>query len=195
MSLPATKRQIAELLPEQGCWDEEAYLGLTDGTNRLVELVDGRLEMLPPPTERHQLVLGSLLDRFRAAAPGGIVLFAPFRIRIAPGHIREPDLVVLFDRDDPRREDRHWHGADVVVEVVSPSNRKHDVVTKHREYARAGIAEYWIVDPEREEIVVLYLESGAGRYDEHGRFGPGDAATSHLIPGLRIDVSELFDTV
>lgn len=111
MSIQTTKRQIAELLPDQGVWDEEAYLWLSERTKRLVELADGRIEMLPTPSERHQDISAALFDLLRATVPLGKVYYAPLRLRLASDLIREPDLLMVLNRDDPRRENRYWHGA------------------------------------------------------------------------------------
>jgi Uma2 family endonuclease len=83
-------------------------------------------------------------------------------------------------------------GADLVVEVVSPGEevRERDLETKRREYAKAKIAEYWIVDPETRIIDVLTL---AGKtYKTHGRFTGDEAATSKLLKGFAVVVSEVF---
>lgn len=179
-------------LPRQGKWSDEDYLWLTDETNRLVEFTDGFVEALPMPTSTHQTVLAYLFDCFREhVKPRGTVLFAALRVRIRQGKFREPDLLVLQDRDDPRFQDRFWLGADLVVEVVSPKGRRRDFVQKPLDYAEAGIPEYWIVDPRDQTITVLTLDGDA--YTEHGVFARGGTATSPLLQGLEIDVGAVFD--
>src|SRR5438445_4425122 len=87
---------VATLFPLQGEWTEEEYLSLE--TNRLVELSNGCLEFLPMPTVFHQLIvkyLFQVLDSFVKAQSVGEVLFAPLRVRLWPGKMREPDLVYL----------------------------------------------------------------------------------------------------
>ena len=63
-------------------------------------------------------------------------------MRVRAGTFREPDLLLLRDRSDPRRQDRFWRGADLVVEVISPDDPDRDLVDKRSDYAEAGIAEY-----------------------------------------------------
>ena len=180
-------------LPRQGKWSDEDYLWLTDETNRLVEFTDGFVEALPMPTSTHQAVLSFLNDCFKehVVRLGGLVLFSALRVRVRQGKFREPDLLVLQDRNDPRFQDRFWLGADLVVEVVSPKGRRRDFVQKPLDYAEAGIPEYWIVDPRDETITVLTLDGDA--YAEHGVFERGGAATSPLLQGLEIDVGAVFD--
>jgi Uma2 family endonuclease len=80
-----------------------------------------------------------------------------------------------------------------VLEVVSPDDPQHDLVRKRREYARAGIPEYWIVNPAAEQIIVLRLEGTT--YVEHGVFPRGAQATSALLEGFTVAVAEVLDAV
>lgn len=80
--------------------------------------------------------------------------------------------------------------ADLVIEVVSDKNRPHDIETKRIEYARAGIPEYWIIDPKKETITVLVLKSKQRTYVEFGTFRKGQQAASKLLRGFAIDVTE-----
>ena len=73
-------------------------------------------------------------------------------MRIRDGKFREPDLAALLDRADPRNQDRFWLGADLALEVVSPDDPDRDFVAKRADYAEAGIAEYWIVDPKARRL-------------------------------------------
>ena len=180
-------------LPPQGAWNDGGYLWLTNQCNRLIEFTDGWLEELPMPTHTHQAILLFLYDIFRAFvhSRGGVVIVAPLRMRVRPGKFREPDLLLLRDRDDPRCQDRYWQGADLVIEVISPDNPDRDLVQKRADYAEANIPEYWIADPRHETILVLELADGA--YREVGRYQRGDVAPSPLLDGLRVDVGAAFD--
>jgi Uma2 family endonuclease len=186
------REAVLALLPDQGQVSEEDYLWLTGHTTRLLEFTDGYVEVLPVPTNTHQ---GIVLFLVRALLPyldarGGILRFAPLRLRLRPGKFREPDLMLLLDADDPRVEDRYWHGADLVLEVVGPDRPERDLVEKWRDYAEAGIPEYWIVNPQDRSITVLAL--GTGAYVEHGRFAPGARATSALLANFSVAVDDVF---
>ncbi len=137
-----------DLWPLQGLWTEEQYLRLTDHTRRLIEFTDGVIEVLPPATDRHQVLLAFLYEHLVAfiRPRGGTVRVAPLRLRIRAGKHREPDILLVRDAQDPRRQNRFWLGADLVVEVVSPDNPERDTRDKRADYAEAGIPEYWIVD-------------------------------------------------
>ena len=182
-------------LPPQGAWSDDAYLWLTEHSRPLLEFTDGWLEELPPPTATHQAVLLFLYDLFRAYLRdlGGVVMVAPLRLRIREGKFREPDLLLLRNRKDARYEDRYWLGADVVAEVVSSDDPDRDRVQKRADYAEAGVAEYWIVDPSGETVVVLELAGGT--YHELGTYRRGDSAPSRLLGGFAMEVCTVFDAL
>ena len=187
--------EVALLFPRQGEWTEEAYLALD--TNRLVELSNGCLEVLPVPTIAHQWLAGVLfkrLDAFVSAQAMGHAFFAPLPVRLGSDHYREPDVVYLSTAR-LKRHKKYPQGADLVMEIVSPGdeNRRRDLQIKRKEYAAAGIAEYWIVDPEAGTITVLALKGKT--YRKHGSFGIGEIATSVLLPGFSVEVAPLFGAV
>ncbi len=191
-SQDALNALVCDSMPPQGCWSDEQYLWLTDRSRRRIEFTDGRVEELPMPTDTHQAVLLFLTRLFDAYLdPRGIVLFSGLRMRVREGKFREPDLLLLRDRSDPRRQDRFWLGADLVVEVVSSDDPARDPVIKRSDYAEAGVAEYWIVDPRSETVTVLTLAEGA--YAERGVFSRGDMAVSTLLDGFALDVAVMFD--
>lgn len=183
--------EMARFFPNQGDWTVQEYLRLN--TNRLVEFTDGILEFLPMPTEAHQFILLFLVDvlrRFVARKRLGTVLPSPLRVRLDPRRFREPDLAFMSNENVARRHNKYWEGADLVMEIVSPDDPKRDRVRKRREYAAAGIGEYWIIDPQRRQVTVLALRGKA--YEEHGVFDPGQTATSVLLKGFRVSVRAVF---
>jgi Uma2 family endonuclease len=187
------KETLTRLLPAQGCWSEEEYLVLTDSSNHLVEFSDGCLEVLPMPTERHQLILQFMFLAFLTFVKprGGQVHFFGLRVRIRRGKYREPDLLLLLKADDPRRQNRYWLGAGLALEVVSEDKPERDLVDKRFDYAEGHIPEYWIVNPLTETITVHRLEGDA--YVEAGVYGRGRSATSVLLPNFAVDVNAVFD--
>ncbi len=186
--------EMAHFFPCQGDWTEEGYLALE--TNHFVEFDNGYLEFRPMPTKTHQrivLFLYRLLWAFiETHHLDSELLTAPLPVRLWPQKYREPDLIYLSPTHPARHEGKYPSGADLVVEVVSGSgqDRQRDLVTKREEYAAAGIPEYWIVDPQEEQIIVLTL---AGKtYQEHGIFTPGQEATSVLLAGFSVAVTAVF---
>ena len=100
-------------------------------------------------------------------------------------------MLAVKSATDPRRRNRFWTGADLVMEIVSKDNPERDLVEKPEDYAEAKIPEYWIVNPLDETITVLRLEGAA--YLEHGVFGRGQQATSALLPGFAVNVDDVFN--
>ncbi len=193
---PLSKRgepswEVAYCFPKQGDWTEADYLSF-ETSNFPVELVDGCLEFLPMPTRSHQRLLRFLLGLLEPVVKRsalGEILFAPCPIRLTPGLLREPDLFVVrpSNIDPPDATDVLW-----VLEIVSPGakNRERDLVDKRRDYARAKVREYWIVDPDERQVTVLCLKGKS--YRVHGEFSPESTATSVLLPDFAVDVAELF---
>lgn len=97
----------------------------------------------------------------------------------------------MRDANDPRRQNRYWLGADLVVEIISPDDPERDTRDKRADYAEVAIPEYWIVNPEDETISVLWLEGDA--YREHSVFQRGEMATSVLLDSFSMPVDEVLD--
>jgi Uma2 family endonuclease len=189
--------EVAYLFPPQGCWTEEDFLDLDQyrSVHPLLELSNGCLDVLPMPTQIHQLIVIYLFEGLKAFtkvhAPG-MVLIEGMRVRLKKGRYREPDVLYMKAEHSSRRHEKYWEGADLLVEVISKDrkDRKRDLVTKPKEYAQAGIPEYWIIDVEERRVRVLALEGKS--YRLHGDFAPGTTASSVLLPGFELAVDTIL---
>lgn len=143
-------------------WTLEELHSLPDDGNKY-ELVRGALFVTPSPTYRHETVaarLSGILIPFVLHHGLGLV-YHPRTVLRFQGSEVEPDLMV---RASPRSNEETWDDAPVpilIVEILSPSTRGRDQVQKRNLYMDAGVAEYWMVDPERRVITVV----GKGRED------------------------------
>jgi len=182
---------MALLYPDQGGWTVEEYLDLDIG--RHVEFSNGNLEFLPMPNEEHQAILYFLVHAFKLYVSefGGRAHMAPLPMMLWKEKFREPDVLFMKEENLNRCKGKYWHRADLVVEIVSKSNKGHDLQTKRAEYAKARISEYWIVDPQKETITVLALKKNS--YAVHGEFKKGQKATSKLLPGFSLDVKAALE--
>lgn len=186
--------EVTLFFPRQGDWTEDDYLSL--GTNWMVEFSEGILEVLPMPTIAHQMMVAWLYSHLKtyvdAHGMPGRVLFAPLPMRLWAGKYREPDIVYLNPQQltEPLGQPR---GAEFVAEVVSEGtdNRRRDLEVKPQEYAAAGIAEYWIVDPLQEQLSVLVLDGST--YRQHGVFERGQMASSVLFSELSLSVNDILN--
>jgi Uma2 family endonuclease len=155
------------------------------------EWVDGEVIVLMSGSRPHQLIVKFLLyvlETFCRVTGAGEVLTAPFQVKLWPGGPgREPDvLVVTAEHRDRLLRTRVDGPADVAVEVVSPESVERDRVDKFCEYARAGVREYWLLDPD--ERVADFYQLGAD--GEYARVPVDDGVfRSEVLPGfwLRVD--------
>ena len=137
-------------------WTLEELHSLPDDGNKY-ELVRGELFVTPPPTDEHETILARLsmlLGPFVAANGLGFV-YHPRAVLRFQGSEVEPDLMVRQPQPEPGRD---WDVAPIpslVVEVLSGSTRRRDRQEKKDLYMDAGVAEYWIIDPERRTITVV----------------------------------------
>jgi Uma2 family endonuclease len=185
--------EMATFYPRQGQWTVDDYLAIE--TNRLIEYDHGVLEFLTMPTRTHQQIVWYLIQLLKSVVvpSGGEAFFAPIRMRIAEEIVREPDLMAFLRKDDPRAADKYFTGADLLMEVVSEGaeDRKRDYIDKRKEYEAAGITEYWIVDPHERKVTILALRDG--KYVEHSVVKDGQTAQSALLPGMKTEVSNIFN--
>ncbi|TEU15100.1 MAG: Uma2 family endonuclease [Anaerolineales bacterium] len=159
------------------------------------EWVDGKVVMVSPAATKHQLITGLLLQIMNIYAETrnlGQVLSAPFLMHLpdVPSG-REPDLLFVAHAHLDRLKETYLDGpADLVVEIVSPESRARDRGEKFYEYEAAGVGEYWLIDPDRQQAE-FYRLSADGRY----RLFTADAEGiyhSEVLPGLWLRVEWLW---
>jgi Uma2 family endonuclease len=158
------------------------------------EILDGDHVVSPSPSRRHQACHAALFGHLwlhLQTTRSGVVLSAPFDVVLSEFDIVQPDLLYLANERRDLLTESHLAGApDLVVEIVSESTRKRDVLVKRHLYTNAGVAEYWLVDPELE---TLTLFRGIGRLDRVAELGRGDTLETPLLPGFRLALDRLFD--
>ena len=159
------------------------------------ELIEGEpYAMSPAPTTTHQSVSGNLhrqLSNFLHGKPCK-VFHAPFDVRLNAHDnddtVVQPDLTVICNRS--KLNDRGCKGApDLVIEITSPSTARHDRVVKFNQYLKAGVLEYWIIDPDTKTLQVCVLENG--RYFTTV-YADTDTAPVKVLNGCTINLSDVF---
>lgn len=174
---------------------------LTWGEDERIELVNGEAVMMAPPSTAHQLISMELARQLANYLEGKKcrAIPAPFAVRLfekdgdAPQDVDtmvEPDISVICD---PDKLDKHGcKGApDMIVEILSPSTQRHDQLVKLGLYQRAGVQEYWIVDPENKTVRVMLLDGG-GAFQIHEIYSREDVAKVNVLDGCYIDLSKVF---
>ncbi|MBN1421609.1 MAG: Uma2 family endonuclease [Planctomycetes bacterium] len=172
-------------------WTYDEYCRLPDDGKRY-EVLDGELCMAPAPTTRHQEQVGNLhliLGGYARATGRGSVFVSPIDVVLSPHHVLQPDLIFIAAERSAIIGDACITGPpDIVVEILSESTRRRDLVVKKEFYARFGVREYWIVDPAERRIRRLVLEGGTFA----ARGEAGAASSSDLLPDLSIAVDEIL---
>lgn len=157
-------------------WDEYEALG----ENVRAEYIDGLATVSPSPTLVHQKICHNLVEAIRRVLPPGVDVIGGWSWRVGDDEY-VPDVMVFDPPSDPRRLTSTPH---LVVEVLS-SDRAVDQIRKFHKYAAAGLAEYWIVDPEG-PVVVCY-RSKDGVFSEISRHAAGSVAEIE-VAGVRLDL-------
>jgi Uma2 family endonuclease len=172
-------------------WTYADYCRIPDDGRRH-EIIDGRHFVNPAPGPYHQTVLARLLYelmRLVEKTGRGRVLTSPLDVHLGPGTIVQPDIVVMRPRTVSIIGPKKLTGVpDLLVEVLSPSNRRYDRRTKRDRYERAGVREYWIVDPERHIIDQLVMRRGSYR----DALVAADQITLRILRGIVIDLHEVW---
>ena len=161
------------------------------------ELIDGEHLVSPSPGRRHQAIsmnLARLIASFLHAQRLGRVYAAPFDVLFSPRDVVEPDLLYVSAEREAVVGEANVQGApDLAIEILSPSSRRVDELRKRDLYERAGVTEYWIVDPEAEAVKVFRRGEGEG-YGRPLLLGRhlDDVLTTPLLPGLELPLAEIF---
>ena len=139
----------------------EDYLKLPE--DERVELIDGVIYDMAAPTDKHQMLSGEIFARFRDHIRKNkgkcITIMAPLDVQLDCDDktMVQPDVVIVCDRDK-FKEGRVFGAPDLVVEVLSESTRKKDIVIKGAKYRNAGVKEFWLVDPKKKRVHVYRYE-------------------------------------
>ena len=185
--------EILDLFPLQGKWTEEDYFKLPE-TNRIIELSEGRIIITPALTTQHQMILSNiflLIGNYVSSKNLGKVVTSPADVRLWEGTIRQPDIVFMSNEHRDRITERYFGVPDLVMEILSESTAREDRAKKFYEYAKAGVLEYWMIDPEAKTVEVYFLRSGS--YIPFGKWRMGEVARSSLLEGFAVNVSDIIN--
>ena len=156
-----------------------------------LELIKGVLYMTPPPDHPHNRAAANLddilRDEIKRCGYRGTVYIPRAALWIDDDTYLEPDLMYISTALEAEMAPRHWTRADIVVEVISPSNATYDRKTKSDTYRAMKVCELWLVDNERKEVEVRSFEAG-----KSATYKVGDTLRSEVLPEIRIPVSDLF---
>jgi len=169
------------------------YKSLPESETRRYELMEGELIMVPSPNEYHQRVSGRLEFILRAFVEGknlGRVYYAPLDVHLGEDVVQPDILFISRERFSIITEEEIQGAPDLVIEILSPATAERDQTYKKTLYARHGVKEYWIVDPEEKTITVMTL--GKAGFESSGTYKKSDVLKSSIFSGLTINLSEVF---
>ena len=159
------------------------------------ELIDGVPYVMAGPNRKHQKILGRLHLLFGNFLKGKTceVYLSPFDVRLnsetLDDTVVQPDLMIICDQSI--LTDACCKGVpDMVIEILSPSTANYDKNLKFKTYLRAGIREYWIVDPKEETLAVNILKDG--NYITHA-YSNEEIVPVHVLDGFKISLPEVFE--
>ena len=166
------------------------------------ELIDGVLyHMAAAPNRKHQTASGNLFFLFSSQVRPrrlGMVFVAPFAVMLPDESTVEPDLLFVSAARRDIVTERACEGPpDLAVEILSPSNTRHDLETKRELYARHSVPMYLIVDVDAESVRALsepIIDGLHGAYTQEVVYHVGDIVDIAVIPGLRLEVSDIFES-
>jgi Uma2 family endonuclease len=168
------------------------YMALPDEPR--MELFDGELFMSPSPNDRHQIAvlnLGTALRRFVKDRGLGEVFVAPFDCILSDDVVVQPDVLFVTTASLGRIRERLHGPPDLAIEVLSRGHAERDRIVKRDLYARHGVREFWIVDPDAHTIEVMTQEGAGWKFA--GLFSGDEPVRSPLLPGLDLRTAAAFE--
>jgi len=162
-----------------------------DGKRR--EIVDGELLVTPSPNLRHQRISRHVefaLLEYLKDHPIGELLYAPIDVILSDFDVLQPDLVFVLNEHRGVLKDWVRGAPDLVVEILSSTTAANDRGPKMKTYARFGVPECWLVDPDQRAVEIYRLVRGG--YRLYRRFRGQETLSSPLLPDFALAVGPIF---
>jgi Uma2 family endonuclease len=175
----------------------DEFFKIREESELFLEYIDGLVYMSPSPSTKHQRLSGRLYLKLGNFLQGKTceVIPAPFDIelkseRMEGTRVVIPDLSVICEKSG-FTEARYIGVPNLIVEILSPSNQSHDLVTKLNLYMSYGVAEYWIVNPMLNAVTVYSLND-QNMYEQHDMKAETGVVTSKFLEGFSVDLKDIF---
>lgn len=172
------------------------YKNLPESETKRYELLGGELIMVPSPTTYHQAIsrnLEYILLEFVQKHNLGFIYNAPCDVVLSDEDVVQPDIFFISKERSHIITEENISGApDLVIEILSPATADRDRTYKRTLYARYGVQEYWIVDPDKKEVEVMTLRERG--FETVAIYKKEDVLKSKLLKGLSISLSEVFSS-
>ncbi|MDO9533899.1 MAG: type II toxin-antitoxin system prevent-host-death family antitoxin [Bacillota bacterium] len=182
----------------------DEYMDLVNSSDQRYELIDGEIYLLASPRFNHQVVVNEIAWHFNNYFRGKPCrsLTAPLDVRLfgfatkfeEDPNVVQPDVIVICDEDKVNEDSKYEGIPTLVVEILSPTTKGKDMVTKLNLYMKSGVSEYWIVNLESKSII-QYSFSQERDIGDLQTFGEGDTIKSTVFEGLEIPLSSVFSEI
>lgn len=174
----------------------EEFLKLVENSDLRYEYIDGEVYLLASPAYNHQVCVSELFVIFYNWFKGKKCrpLTSPFDVTLIKSkdniNVVQPDIIIICDTDKIDASGKYKGVPALVVEVLSGSTKKKDMVKKLDLYMQTGVKEYWIVDPDKKEVTVYCFE----KYDiaDHNTYMRDMTVKSKIFSGLEVNLAEIF---
>ncbi|MFW5981401.1 MAG: Uma2 family endonuclease, partial [bacterium] len=174
----------------------QEFLKIDKVDNKRYEYIDGRIYLLASPVYKHQKILGNIYFLFKNCFKNKNCepLMAPFDVTLFKEdknmNIVQPDMLVICDHDKINKKGRYTGTPTLVLEILSDSTAKNDMIRKFNLYMKSGVVEYWVIDPDSDIVSIYYFQDKELKkndvYEKDGK------AKSHVFDGLEIQLKEIF---
>jgi len=174
----------------------EEFLKLVENSDLRYEYIDGEVYLLASPAYNHQVTVSELFVIFYNWFKGKKCrpLTSPFDVTLIKSkdniNVVQPDIIVICDTDKIDASGKYKGVPALVVEVLSGSTKKKDMLKKLDLYMQTGVREYWIVDPDKKEVTVYCFE----KHDiaDHDTYMGDMTVKSKFFNGLEVNLAEIF---
>jgi Uma2 family endonuclease len=174
----------------------EDYLHLPNDGRRY-EILEGELFVSPAPKTRHQIIatnLAETLNRQVRKHKLGRVLVAPTDVVLSRTDVAQPDLLFISSQRLKILTEQNVQGApDLIVEILCEFTEEQDRTLKMQIYARHGVREYWLIDPDREVVEVYELDAKLRTFLHRATYQQDETMSSTLFPKLTVKLSALWE--
>lgn len=175
----------------------DEYFQIRKNSDALLEYIDGFVYMSPSPSTEHQRISRKLENKFENFIEGNPceLFHAPYDIELKDEKVKGtkiviPDISIICDKSG-FTDARYVGVPTLIVEILSPSNQSHDLITKLNLYMSYGVKEYWIVNPML-NAVTIYALNDENMYEQHDVQKSKGEVTSRLFEGFRVDIEDVF---
>jgi len=182
----------------------DEYISIVNSSEQRYELIDGEIYLMASPSYNHQIVVNEISGIFYNYFKGKSCrsLTAPLDVKLSgyalkfeeDPNVVQPDLLVICDEENVNEDNKYEGIPSLIVEVLSPSTRSKDMITKLNLYMKSGVAEYWIIDLDKRKIT-QYSFTKERKLENITEYTEEDTVEANNFTGLKISLEDIFSEI